>query len=56
MPERAQQSQSLAVDPFDPSEYGSKTILYFLRSAIKYRRIYWTWTDDIDPNLSFELA
>jgi hypothetical protein len=31
-------------------------MLQFLRSAIEYRSIYSSWTDDIDPDLSYELG
>ena len=37
-------------------DYGSKTILYFLGGAVKCHSIYWSWTDDMDPDSSFELG
>ena len=37
-------------------DYGNEAVFQFLRSAIKYRRVYRTGTDDIDSDLSFELG
>ena len=36
--------------------YGNEAVLHFLRSTVKYGRIYRTESDDIDSDLSFELC
>src|SRR6476620_4376726 len=36
--------------------YGNETVYHFLRSPVKYRRIYRAWTNHIDPDPSFELG
>ena len=41
---------------FDPLGLWKQSILQFLRSTVKYGSIYGTWTNDIDPDPSFESA
>ena len=38
-------------------DYGNEAVLHFLRDGfVKHGSIYRTWTNDIDPDLSFELG